>query len=68
MVLRALPLVRARIPAVRWVVIGDGPLREELEALSCRLRLNVQFLGAQPSEVVRQWIGKARILCNPSVT
>jgi glycosyltransferase involved in cell wall biosynthesis len=50
------------------VVIGDGPLRGELEALSRRLRLNAQFLGAQPSEVVRQWIGKARILCNPSVT
>ena len=50
------------------VVIGDGPLRGELEALSRRLKLNAQFLGAQPSEVVRQWIGKARILCNPSVT
>jgi colanic acid/amylovoran biosynthesis glycosyltransferase len=50
------------------VVIGDGPLRGELEALSRRLKLNAQFLGAQPSEVVRQWIGRARILCNPSVT
>jgi colanic acid/amylovoran biosynthesis glycosyltransferase len=50
------------------VVIGDGPLRGELEALSRRLKLNAQFLGAQPSEVVRLWIGKARVLCNPSVT
>jgi colanic acid/amylovoran biosynthesis glycosyltransferase len=50
------------------VVIGDGPLRGELEALSRRLKLNAQFLGAQPSEVVRQWIGRARIVCNPSVT
>jgi colanic acid/amylovoran biosynthesis glycosyltransferase len=49
------------------VVIGDGPLRGELEALSRQLKLNAQFLGAQPSAVVREWIGKARILCNPSV-
>jgi glycosyltransferase involved in cell wall biosynthesis len=69
--LRAMALLghQAGINApARLVVIGDGPLRGELEALSCQLRLNVQFLGAQPSEVVRQWIGKARILCNPSVT
>src|SRR5437899_5822204 len=30
--LRALPLVRERVPDVLWVVIGDGPLREELRA------------------------------------
>jgi glycosyltransferase involved in cell wall biosynthesis len=51
----------------RLVIIGDGPLRTDLEALSRVLNLDVQFLGAQPSEVVRKWIGKARVLCNPSV-
>ncbi len=39
----ALPLVRARVPGARWVVVGDGSLRGELEAMvearrSCRLR------------------------------
>jgi phosphatidyl-myo-inositol dimannoside synthase len=29
--LRALPLIRARVPDVRWVVVGDGPLRPMLE-------------------------------------
>ena len=29
---RALAQVRERIPEVRWVVVGDGPLRPELEA------------------------------------
>jgi colanic acid/amylovoran biosynthesis glycosyltransferase len=61
------PQAAMNVPA-RLVVIGDGPLRGELEALSRRLKLNAQFLGAQPFEVVRQWIGRARILCNPSVT
>lgn len=52
----------------RLVVIGDGPLRQDLKALSRLLNVNAQFLGAQPFEVVREWIGKARVLCNPSVT
>lgn len=30
--LRALPLVRSRIPGARWVLVGDGGLRPELEA------------------------------------
>jgi colanic acid/amylovoran biosynthesis glycosyltransferase len=69
--LRAMALLESPAgmnPPPRLVVIGDGPLRGELEALSRRLKLNARFLGAQPSEVVRQWIGKARVLCNPSVT
>jgi colanic acid/amylovoran biosynthesis glycosyltransferase len=52
----------------RLAVIGDGPLRQDLKALSRLLNVDAQFLGAQPSEVVRKWIGKARVLCNPSVT
>jgi phosphatidylinositol alpha-1,6-mannosyltransferase len=32
--MRALPLVRARVPGVRWVVVGDGSLRPELERLA----------------------------------
>jgi phosphatidylinositol alpha-1,6-mannosyltransferase len=30
---RALPLVRARVPGVEWVVVGDGPLRGHIEDL-----------------------------------
>jgi glycosyltransferase involved in cell wall biosynthesis len=69
--LRAVGMMRTHshlsTPA-RLVIIGDGPLRTDLEALSRVLNLDVQFLSAQPSEVVREWMGKARVLCNPSVT
>jgi phosphatidylinositol alpha-1,6-mannosyltransferase len=30
-VVRAMPLVRAKVPAARWVVVGDGPFRPALE-------------------------------------
>jgi len=30
--LRAVPLIRARVPDARWFVVGEGSLRVELEA------------------------------------
>ena len=36
--IRALPLIRAKVPDVHWVVIGDGPLRPGLEQLARSLR------------------------------
>lgn len=46
-VLRALPLVRARIPDVRWLVVGDGRIRAQLErrAGDAGLGEAVSFLG-----------------------
>ena len=35
--LRALPLVAARIPDVRWVVVGDGPLKQSYERAAAAL-------------------------------
>jgi phosphatidylinositol alpha-1,6-mannosyltransferase len=32
--IRAMGLVRARVPDVQWVVVGDGPLRPALEGLA----------------------------------
>jgi glycosyltransferase involved in cell wall biosynthesis len=45
--LRAWATVAASEPAARLVLIGNGPLRSELQELTCRLRLerNVLFLG-----------------------
>ena len=35
--LRALPLIGAKVPEVRWVVVGDGALRAELGASAAAL-------------------------------
>jgi phosphatidylinositol alpha-1,6-mannosyltransferase len=45
--LRALPLVRSRIPSAQWIVVGDGGLRAELEAavVATDLRDAVRFTG-----------------------
>jgi len=65
--IRAMALVKRRFPQARVKVVGDGPLRERMEALTAELQAPVDFLGAQPSERVRALLGTARIFCLPSI-
>ncbi len=51
-------------PAV--TVIGDGPLRGDLEALASELRVRARFLGTQPPDVVAQAMSAHAVLCVPS--
>ncbi len=65
---RALPLVRARVPDVRWVVIGDGPLRDGLEHLAAAHGVTdcVRFLGSVSDEERNLWLRRANLLAMPS--
>jgi glycosyltransferase involved in cell wall biosynthesis len=56
------------IPDAELVVIGDGPLRSDLEALARKLEVRVQFLGAVTQEVVKEHLNEARVFCLPSIT
>jgi colanic acid/amylovoran biosynthesis glycosyltransferase len=67
-VIRAMALVQQRDPMAHLEVIGDGPLRGELESLAKRLGVRAQFVGIQAPETVRRSMMRARVLCNPSVT
>jgi phosphatidylinositol alpha-1,6-mannosyltransferase len=66
--IHALALVRARVPDVEWVVIGDGPLRKGLEALarSAGVADSVRFLGAVSDERRDRWLRRADLLAMPS--
>lgn len=66
--LRALPLVRARVPDVRWVLIGDGGLRRELEAAASELDVDghVQFLGVLDEEERDRWLARSQVFAMPS--
>jgi glycosyltransferase involved in cell wall biosynthesis len=57
-----------RIPAAELVVIGDGPLRGDLEALARQMEVRVAFLGAVTQDVVKQQLSEARVFCLPSIT
>lgn len=67
--IRALAPLAQKFPELRLVVIGDGPMRREYEALGRDLLGDkIVFLGAQPKEVVREEMQKAYIFSMPSVT
>lgn len=53
-----------------YVIIGDGPLREELQARVRELGIvrHVRFMGAQDSGTIRRCLKDADIFLAPSVT
>jgi colanic acid/amylovoran biosynthesis glycosyltransferase len=65
--LRAMSKVKEACPSAKLVMIGDGPLRPELEAEVAAKNLPCNFLGTQSPEVVRSYQKQAAIACIPSV-
>lgn len=66
--IQAMARVQREAPEVRLVVIGDGPLRSELEQLAATCLCNYTFLGARPQSEVRYWMNRARVFSVPSFT
>ncbi len=65
---RAMPLIRAKVPDVHWVVIGDGPLRLGLERLAGAHGVadSISFLGGVSDEERNVWLRRTHLLAMPS--
>ncbi|HEX5436699.1 MAG TPA: glycosyltransferase [Gemmatimonadaceae bacterium] len=68
--IRAVARVARTAPALRYDIIGEGPLRGELEALARALGVGdrVVFHGARAQDAVRAAMMEADIFVLPSVT
>jgi phosphatidylinositol alpha-1,6-mannosyltransferase len=66
--LEAMARVRAAVPSARWVVVGDGPLRPELEARARSLGVDdlVSFVGFVPPEERDLWYARSHVFAMPS--
>jgi phosphatidylinositol alpha-1,6-mannosyltransferase len=66
--IRALPLIRARVPDARWVVVGTGPLQAVHEQLVREAGLQdcVDFRGRVSAEERDAWLNSAHVLAMPS--
>jgi glycosyltransferase involved in cell wall biosynthesis len=65
--IRAMAEVQKARPQVELVVIGDGPLRHDLETQARDSLRRYRFLGVQNPETVREWMGRAAVFSLPSV-
>ena len=67
-VIEAIALLRARWPALSLVLIGDGPERERLEALTRQLDLTdvVHFVGARSNEPNPNYLFDISVLASRS--
>ncbi|HMI75672.1 MAG TPA: glycosyltransferase [Steroidobacteraceae bacterium] len=67
--LRAFATVARKYDRVQLLIIGDGPLRRQLHALTASLgmRDRVKFLGAVPHVAVLSWMRSAAMLVLPGI-
>jgi colanic acid/amylovoran biosynthesis glycosyltransferase len=64
----AMQIVERQVPGARLVMIGEGPLREDLENRASARLGRYEFVGPISSEDVVTWLQHARALAVPSVT
>src|SRR3569833_1156470 len=65
--LRAAQTVKSHIPDIELVILGDGPLRSDLEKLAHALGVGARFTGARSAEEVKAELDQAHLLCLPSL-
>jgi len=66
---RSFKIVKQKIPEAHLLVIGDGPLRRQLEELVKDLGLadSVSFLGHISHDHVQELLGKTEVVVMPSI-
>ena len=65
---RALPLVRARLPNAQWVVVGDGSRRRQIEQMAAAYGVAdaIRLTGRVSDETRDQWLDRAHVFAMPS--
>lgn len=66
--IKAVAEARKYVPEIKLQLIGDGPLKSDMESLALRIGCPASFLGVQGSEVVASSLKRSRLFCLPSIT
>ncbi|WP_304509258.1 glycosyltransferase family 4 protein [Anaerotignum sp.] len=69
-VIKALPDLLQKIPAVRMVIVGEGPEKENLESLAKSLGVekHIIFTGGKPWTEIGKYYQLGNVFCSASVT
>lgn len=65
--IRAMAEVQRALPSAKLVIVGDGPLRQQLQEQASSCLAQCDFLGRQTPEQVKLWMNRARVLSTPSL-
>jgi phosphatidyl-myo-inositol dimannoside synthase len=65
---RAMPIVLSRVPGAEWVVLGDGPLRRDVERLAetYGVRDAIRLCGRVSDAERDRWLDCAHVFAMPS--
>jgi phosphatidylinositol alpha-1,6-mannosyltransferase len=65
---RALPLIRARVPDAQWVVVGDGSVRADICRLAAAHRVTdaVKLIGSVSDADRNWWLDRSHVFAMPS--
>jgi glycosyltransferase involved in cell wall biosynthesis len=65
--IRAMAIVQERHPEAELVIVGEGPLREQLQTQADASLRHCTFTGSLPSSAVRSLMRRASVLAAPSI-
>ena len=65
--IKAMVSVQNQIPNAELIIIGDGPLRAEMNQLANRLKITAHFRGVMSSSDIQEQMQEVRVFCLPSV-
>ncbi len=65
---RAMALVRSRVPDAQWVIVGDGSLRRQIEQLAAAQGVAdaIHLCGTVSDEQRDHWLNRAHVFAMPS--
>lgn len=64
--IKAMKVVNAEFPKAKLVILGEGPIKGELDELIKRLGVNAEIMPPVGKEELRDWYRKASIVTVPS--
>lgn len=64
---RAMPIVQARMPGVQLVLVGGGPDRQALQSLAQQLDVRAIFAGRVGDEQLPAYYQAADVVCSPAL-
>lgn len=61
----AINIVKKEIPNVKFIIVGDGPLRPQIEKLCKKLKLNFEITGYLSHEKALEWLSLLDVMVLP---